>query len=81
MIATDAPGCREIVLQDQTGLLVPIEDPAALAQAIRRLADSPQLRERYGKAARQLVVDKLSAKIIGRSIVRLYDQLTSGHDR
>jgi glycosyltransferase involved in cell wall biosynthesis len=76
MIATDAPGCREIVIQDQTGLLVPIEDPPALAQAIVKLATSPELRTRYGKAARELVVSKLSATIIGNSIVRLYDELT-----
>jgi glycosyltransferase involved in cell wall biosynthesis len=78
MIATDAPGCREIVIEDQTGLLVPIEDPLALAQAILKLATSPQLRARYGEAARQLVVSKLSAKIIGASIVRLYDDLMLG---
>jgi glycosyltransferase involved in cell wall biosynthesis len=76
LIATDAPGCREIVREDQTGLLVPIEDPVALAEAIRRLAQSAGLRARYGAAARQLVVDKLSAKIIGSSIVELYDHLT-----
>jgi glycosyltransferase involved in cell wall biosynthesis len=75
MIATNAPGCREIVIEDQTGLLVPIENPTALAHAIMRLATSPQLRTRYGKAARQLVVSRLSAKIIGTSIVRLYDEL------
>jgi glycosyltransferase involved in cell wall biosynthesis len=75
MIAADAPGCREIVIEDQTGLLVPIENPAALAQAILRLATSPGLRERYGKAARELVVSKLSARIIGNSIVRIYDEL------
>lgn len=77
MIATDAPGCREIVIPGQTGLLVPIEDPKALAQAIVKLATSPELRARYGKAARQLVVRKHSAKIIGDSIVRLYDELTA----
>jgi glycosyltransferase involved in cell wall biosynthesis len=76
MIATDAPGCREIVIPDQTGLLVPIEDPEALAAAIVKLATSPDLRARYGKGARELVVGKLSAKIIGDSIVRLYDELT-----
>ena len=76
MIATNAPGCREIVIEDQTGLLVPIEDPPALAQAIVKLATSPELRTRYGKAARQLVVSKLSATIIGSSIVQLYDELT-----
>ena len=76
LIATDAPGCREIVIHDQTGLLVPIEDPAALAQAIVKLATSPELRNRYGNAARELVVSRLSARIIGNSIVRLYDELT-----
>jgi glycosyltransferase involved in cell wall biosynthesis len=77
MIATDAPGCREIVIEDQTGLLVPIEDPKALAQAMMKLATSPELRARYGKAARELVVSKLSAKIIGDQVVRLYDDMTA----
>lgn len=81
MIATDAPGCREIVIQDQTGLLVPIEDPPALAEAIVKLATSPELRTRYGKAARELVTSKLSATIIGNSIVRLYDELTLAKPR
>jgi len=75
LIATDAPGCREIVLRDQTGLLVPIEEPEALAGALVQLAESPQLRTRYGHAARQLVLDQLSARIIGDSIVELYDRV------
>ena len=77
MIATDAPGCREIVIDDQTGLLVPIEDPQALAQAIVRLTTSPELRARYGNAARELVVSKLSSKIIGESVVHLYNDMTT----
>jgi glycosyltransferase involved in cell wall biosynthesis len=76
LIATDAPGCREIVVEKQTGLLVPIESPIELAQALTRLAESQELRARYGEAARQLVVDKLSARIIGSSVVKLYDRLT-----
>lgn len=75
MIATDAPGCREIVIDDQTGLLVPIEDPEALARAIVKLASSAELRARYARAARELVVGRLSAKIIGEEIVGLYDAL------
>jgi glycosyltransferase involved in cell wall biosynthesis len=75
MIATDAPGCREIVIDDQTGLLVGIEDPQALAGAIVKLATSPELRARYGRAARELVVSTLSARIIGEQIVRLYNDI------
>jgi glycosyltransferase involved in cell wall biosynthesis len=76
LVATDAPGCREICIADQTGLLVPIEDPPALANAILTLAQSPDLRARFGAAARKLVEEKLSARIIGRSIVELYTKLT-----
>jgi glycosyltransferase involved in cell wall biosynthesis len=81
LVATDAPGCREIVRDGETGLTVPIENPSALAEALLRLAQSPELRVRYGAAARQLVVDKLSAKIIGSSIVALYDHLTLDRPR
>jgi glycosyltransferase involved in cell wall biosynthesis len=77
LISTDAPGCREIAIHGQTGLSVGIEDPTALAQAMAQLAASPELRARFGQAARQLVEDKLSAKIIGRSVVALYGRLTS----
>jgi glycosyltransferase involved in cell wall biosynthesis len=76
LVATDAPGCREICIAGQTGLLVGIEDPPALANAILTLAQSPDLRARFGAAARKLVEDKLSARIIGRSIVELYTKLT-----
>lgn len=76
LVATDAPGCREIAIPDKTGLLVPIEDPQALADAIGELAVSQELRMRYGAAARQLVVEKMSAQAIGAAIVALYeDQL------
>ena len=77
MIATNAPGCREIVIDDETGLLVPIEDPPALARAITTLATSPELRARYGNAARELVVSRLSARIVGESIVQLYGDMTA----
>ncbi|MDR3466422.1 MAG: glycosyltransferase family 4 protein [Xanthobacteraceae bacterium] len=75
MVATDAPGCREIVIADRTGLLVPIEDPEALAQAIARLAASPELRARYGAAARELVVARMSARAIGEATLQLYRTL------
>jgi glycosyltransferase involved in cell wall biosynthesis len=81
LVATDAPGCREIARDGETGLTVPIENPTALAEALLRLAQSPELRARYGAAARQLVVDKMSAKIVGGSIVALYDHLTLDRPR
>lgn len=75
MIATDVPGCREIVRPDHTGILVPVDDAPALAAAIDKLATSPDDRHRYGTAARRLVVEHFSAKSIGRQIVDLYCNL------
>lgn len=72
MIASDVPGCREIVIHEQTGLLFPVDDARALADAMERMSRMPNLRARYAEAARHLVVEKLSADIIGRQTVELY---------
>lgn len=74
MIASDVPGCREIVLHEQTGLLFPVNDAAALAEAMARLGGDPQLRARCAAAARKLVVERFAAEIIGRQTVALYRQ-------
>jgi len=77
LVATDAPGCREIVLNKITGLRVPVQSPDALAQAIQQLAESREQRSQYGANARRLVEDKLSAKTIGMLTKVFYDRLIS----
>jgi glycosyltransferase involved in cell wall biosynthesis len=74
MIASDVPGCREIVVHEQTGLLFPVDDAPALADAMARLATDPQLRARCAPAARKLVVERFAADIIGRQTVALYER-------
>jgi len=75
MIATDVPGCREIVVAKRTGLLVPVDDAPALAEAMHRLVVAPELRARYATGARKLVIERFAADIIGRQIVQLYRRL------
>jgi glycosyltransferase involved in cell wall biosynthesis len=75
LIATDVPGCREVVRPGETGLLVPFDDAQALAGAIETLAASRDLRARYGAAARRLAVERFSAAAIGRQTVDLYRSL------
>jgi glycosyltransferase involved in cell wall biosynthesis len=75
MVATDVPGCREIVRHGETGLLVPGDDVQALADAIETLAASQDLRARLGAAARRLAVERFSAEAIGRQTVELYRSL------
>lgn len=50
VIASDAPGLRDSVRRDETGLLVPYDDTAALTEAIVRVAGDPRLRERFETA-------------------------------
>jgi len=77
MVATDVPGCREVVIPGETGLLVPVDDPQALAAAIERLIGAPDLRARYGQAARQRTVSEFSAAAIGEATSALYRRLTA----
>ncbi len=74
LVATDVPGCRAIVIDGETGLLVPVDDANALANAIQRLMDDPQLRERFALAARRRAVELFSADRVGSEIVSLYRQ-------
>jgi glycosyltransferase involved in cell wall biosynthesis len=76
LIATDLPGCRAVVKDGQTGILIPPDDPGSLAQAIERLAHNPDLRARLGQATRELVLEKFTREQINRAtlqVIRLAD--------
>jgi glycosyltransferase involved in cell wall biosynthesis len=75
MVATDVPGCREIVVAGETGFLVPVDDAAALADAIGRLLHAPELRAKFAAAARRRVETLFSADFVGRQTVALYRHL------
>jgi len=72
MVATDVPGCREIVQAGETGLLVPARDPEALAQAVLTLIKDPDLRRRLGARARHIVRAHFSRQLIIRQTLDLY---------
>jgi glycosyltransferase involved in cell wall biosynthesis len=52
LVATDVPGCRDVVQEGVNGLLVPPQDPAALAEALHTLLIDEKLRARMGAAGR-----------------------------
>jgi glycosyltransferase involved in cell wall biosynthesis len=53
VVATDCGALRDIVVDGEHGFIVPVGDAEALADRLRRLAESPALRERQGTAARR----------------------------
>jgi glycosyltransferase involved in cell wall biosynthesis len=75
LIATDVPGCREIARPGVNGLLVPVDEPIALAKAIETLAKDRGMRLRFGQASRQIAVNEFSSARVGREIVTLYARL------
>ena len=78
IVATDVGGNRDIVVDGETGILVPVGDPAALARRVCELLNDPGLSRRLGGAGRRRVEDDFS---IGRSVARtsdLYEQVVGG---
>ena len=75
IVATDVPGCREIVRHGDNGLLVPPRDPLALAQAIATLVEDPALRARMGARGRQMAVNEFSSERITGEVLALYQTL------
>ena len=75
IVATDVPGCREIVHQGENGFLVPVKDPVALADAIKRLVTDPVLRRRMGEKGRKIVESDFANGIVHEQTLALYERL------
>jgi len=75
LITTDVPGCREVVSDGVDGLLVPRGDSKALAQAIRRLQDDPELARRLGVAARLKARSQFDEHIVIQRTLEVYAEL------
>lgn len=75
VVTTDHPGCRDAILPDKSGLLVPIKNKVALADAIQQLVESPELRWRMGKAGRALAEDTFDIEKVVDQHLRIYEEL------
>jgi len=74
VVATAVGGIPEVVADGVSGLLVPPEDPSALAHALIRLARSPSLRQRLGDAGYEIVAERFSIDAQVHRIQELYDE-------
>lgn len=74
-IATDVPGCREVVRHGENGLLVSPRNPEALAEAIATLLEDPALRARMGARGREIAVQEISDERVVRETLALYREL------
>ena len=76
-VASRVGAAHEMIVDDQTGLLVNSGDIVALADAIRRLASDGELRARLGHAARQSVSQRYGIESVVQRILDGYESILS----
>jgi len=77
IVATDIPGCREVVDHGKNGILVPKNDAAALAAALRELILDGSRRRAMGRRAREVVEERFDERIVVARTIDLYRDLVS----
>ena len=72
-------GIGEAVEHERTGLLVPPEDPQAIAAALRRLCEEPGLRDALARNARRAAVEQFDARTQSRRLQQILLDVIAGH--
>jgi len=75
IVATNIPGINEIIVNGETGLLVPPRNPEKLANAIITLLNDNKLRKRMGNAGREKVEREFSWKEIAKKVIEIYTNI------
>jgi glycosyltransferase involved in cell wall biosynthesis len=76
-VATDAGGMPEVVIDEQTGLLVPVRDPEALAEAILRLVENPELARRLGENGRARMIERHTIQHTIDAVIEAYREVAA----
>lgn len=75
VIASDVPGCKDAVLKNITGFLVPVKNYVSLAKAIKKLSQNRNLLIKIGKAARKHAVENFDVKDVVSNHLCIYKTL------
>lgn len=75
IVTTTNPGCRDAIIDNQTGLAVPPRDADSLAKAIIKLIENPNQRRAMGTAARDFAVEQFDVKQVVNKHIKIYQDL------
>lgn len=78
IVTTDHPGCRDAIEDGVTGLLVPVRDAGALADALQRLIENPEERRAMGRAGRELAEREFAIEKVVDAHLEIYRRLLGG---
>jgi len=70
VVTTDAPGCRETVVNGDNGFLVPVADVEALATAMAHFLDDPKLIARMGQRGREIAEEKYDVNKVNAQMLK-----------
>lgn len=69
IITTDAPGCRDTVVDGENGFLVPPRDASALKTAMESFCVAPELAARMGKRSRELARERFDVEVVNQKLL------------
>ncbi len=77
VITTNTPGCRQTVIHDQNGFLVPIKNVPALAEAMERFIVNPELIRKMGRRSRELAEEQYNVHEVNNTIASIMGRVTA----
>ncbi|MBD5641996.1 MAG: glycosyltransferase family 4 protein [Desulfovibrio sp.] len=69
LVATDVPGCRDVVEDGENGFLAAVKNPSSLAAAMERFLLNPDLIGQMGEKGRSIATGKFDARVVADSIL------------
>ena len=75
VIVTDAPGCRETVKDGETGYLVPVGDPQALADTMCKFIENPEQINKLGEASYKYCKEKFDVCKVNKTLLSHLDMI------
>lgn len=81
VITTDAPGCRETVVEGANGFLVPVKDVGALVEVMEHFIKQSDLIDKMGRRSREIAVSKFDVHKVNATILNAMGLLAKGHER
>lgn len=75
IVTTDSVGCRNTIIDGENGFLIPIKDSSALATALKKLIENPELRQKMGRNAREFAVSKFNIEDVVNVHLGVYNNI------
>jgi len=79
IITTDHQGCRDAIIPNKTGILIPIRDSKALTRALKKILYSPDLCKKMGVYARKFAMQNFDIKCVNEKHLRIYSDLIKNY--